>query len=96
MPDDFDDDDGGENFYRSFCEGLNQEISGLPFIKERSVTIVNLKPFHRTKVYRYIPKVYQNMMTRLSPGEYITSNPALRSIVNIKFSRPTYKQFPNR
>ena len=45
--------------------------------------------------YRYIPKVYQNMMTRLSPGEYIISNPALRSIVNIKFPRPTYRQFPN-
>jgi hypothetical protein len=45
--------------------------------------------------YRYIPKVYQNMITRLSPGEYIISNPALRSIVNIKFPRPTYKQFPN-
>ena len=45
--------------------------------------------------YRYIPKVYQNLMTRLSPGEYIISNPALRSIVNIKFPRPTYKQFPN-
>lgn len=45
--------------------------------------------------YKYIPKVYQNMMTRLSPGEYIISNPALRSIVNIKFPRPTYKQFPN-
>jgi DNA helicase HerA-like ATPase len=45
--------------------------------------------------YRYIPKVYQNIMTRLSPGEYIISNPALRSIVNIKFPRPTYKQFPN-
>lgn len=44
--------------------------------------------------YRYIPKVYQNMMTRLSPGEYIISNPALRSTVNIKFPRPTYKQFP--
>lgn len=45
--------------------------------------------------YKYVPKVYQNMMTRLSPGEYIISNPALRSIVNIKFPRPTYKQFPN-
>ncbi len=45
--------------------------------------------------YRYIPKVYQNMMTRLSPGEYIISNPALRSIVNIKFPKPTYKKFPN-
>jgi hypothetical protein len=45
--------------------------------------------------YKFIPRVYQNMMTRLSPGEYIISNPALRSIVNIKFPRPTYKQFPN-
>ena len=45
--------------------------------------------------YRYIPKVYQNMMTRLSAGEYIISNPALRSIVNIKFPFNTYKQFPN-
>ena len=45
--------------------------------------------------YKYIPKVYQNMMTRLSPGEYIISNPAFRSLVNIKFPRPTYKQFPN-
>lgn len=45
--------------------------------------------------YKYIPKVYQSMMTRLSPGEYIISNPALRSLVNVKFPRPAYKQFPN-
>ena len=45
--------------------------------------------------YRYIPKVYQNMMTRLTPGEYIISNPALRSMLNVKFPRPAYKQFPN-
>ncbi|MBP5501979.1 MAG: ATP-binding protein [Bacteroidales bacterium] len=45
--------------------------------------------------YRYIPKVYQNMMTRLSAGEYIISNPALRSLINIKFPFNTYKQFPN-
>ncbi|MCD8296385.1 MAG: ATP-binding protein [Prevotella sp.] len=45
--------------------------------------------------YRYIPKAYQNMLTRLSPGEYLISNPALRSLVNIRFPRPLYKQFPN-
>jgi hypothetical protein len=45
--------------------------------------------------YRYIPKVYQNMMTRLSPGEYIISNPALRSLVNVKFPRHAYKQYAN-
>ena len=45
--------------------------------------------------YRYIPKVYQNMMTRLAPGEYIISNPALRSLISIRFPLPAYKQFPN-
>lgn len=45
--------------------------------------------------YRYVPKVYQNMMTRLSPGEYIISNPAVRSLINIRFPRPSYKQYPN-
>jgi hypothetical protein len=42
MPDDFDDDDGGENFCRSYCEGLNQEISKTPFIKERGIKIEKL------------------------------------------------------
>ena len=45
--------------------------------------------------YRYIPKVYQNMMTRLPAGEYIISNPALRSLVNVRFPFNTYRQFPN-
>ena len=45
--------------------------------------------------YRYIPKVYQNMMTRLTPGEYIISNPALRSLINVRFPHPAYKQYQN-
>ena len=45
--------------------------------------------------YRYIPKVYQNMMTRLTQGEYIIQNPVFRSMIHIKFPNPTYKQFPN-
>ena len=45
--------------------------------------------------YRYIPKVYQNMMTRLTPGEYIISNPALRSLINVRFPKPAYKQYQN-
>ena len=45
--------------------------------------------------YRFIPSVYKNMLTRLSPGEYLISNPALRSIINVRFPRPTYKQYPN-
>jgi hypothetical protein len=42
MPDDFDDDDGGENFCRSYCEKLNEEIVKVPFIKERNITIEKL------------------------------------------------------
>ena len=43
--------------------------------------------------YKYIPTVYKNMMTRLDPGEYIIEHPVFRSILNIKFPRPLYKQF---
>lgn len=45
--------------------------------------------------YRYIPKVYQNMMTRLTQGEYIIQNPLFRSMIHVKFPRPTYRQFTN-
>lgn len=43
--------------------------------------------------YRYLPKVYKNMMTRLKQGEYIIQNPVFRSLLNIKFPKPLYKQF---
>ena len=42
--------------------------------------------------YKYLGNTYRTMMTRLSPGDYIISNPALRSLIKIKFPRPTYKQ----
>jgi len=45
--------------------------------------------------YRFVPKVYKNMMTRLSPGEYILEHPTFRSLLNIKFPREVYKQFKN-
>ena len=43
--------------------------------------------------YRYIPSVYKNMMTRLKQGEYIIQNPIFRSLLNVKFPKPLYKQF---
>lgn len=43
--------------------------------------------------YRYIPSVYKNMMTRLKQGEYIIQNPVFRSLLNVKFPKPIYKQF---
>ena len=42
MPDDFDDDDGGENFCRSYCESLNEEIHKIPFVKEKDISIEKL------------------------------------------------------
>lgn len=43
--------------------------------------------------YKSIPSVYKNMMTRLKQGEYIIQNPIFRSLLNIKFPKPIYKQF---
>jgi hypothetical protein len=43
--------------------------------------------------YRYVPNVYKNMMTRLKQGEYIIQNPVFRSLLNIKFPKPLYKQY---
>jgi len=45
--------------------------------------------------YRYVPKVYQSMLTRLKQGEYIVQNPIFRSLLNIKFPKPIYKQYKN-
>jgi hypothetical protein len=43
--------------------------------------------------YKYIPNVYKNIMTRLKQGEYIVQNPIFRSLFNVKFPKPLYKQF---
>ena len=43
--------------------------------------------------YKSIPSVYKTMMTRLKQGEYIIQNPVFRSLLNIKFPKPIYKQF---
>lgn len=43
--------------------------------------------------YRSIPSVFKTMMTRLGQGEYIIQNPLFRSLLNIKFPKPIYKQF---
>lgn len=45
--------------------------------------------------YKFVPPVYKSMLTRLKQGEYILQNPIFRSLLNIKFPRPLYKQFKN-
>lgn len=45
--------------------------------------------------YQFVPPVYKSMLTRLKQGEYILQNPIFRSLLNIKFPKPIYKQFKN-
>jgi DNA helicase HerA-like ATPase len=45
------------------------------------------------KDYKFIPKTYINMMTRLKQGEYIIQNPIFRSVLKINFPNPVYKQY---
>lgn len=45
------------------------------------------------KEYSFIPSVYKSMMARLKQGEYIIQNPVFRSLLNVKFPKPIYKQF---
>lgn len=44
------------------------------------------------KDYSFVPKVYQNMMTRLKQGEYVIQNPMFNSLLSIKFPEPIYRQ----
>lgn len=45
--------------------------------------------------YQFVPTVYKSMLTRLKQGEYILQNPIFRSLLNIKFPKPIYKQYKN-
>jgi DNA helicase HerA-like ATPase len=45
--------------------------------------------------YQFVPPVYKSMLTRLKQGEYVLQNPIFRSLLNIKFPKPIYKQFKN-
>jgi DNA helicase HerA-like ATPase len=45
--------------------------------------------------FQYVPPVYKSMLTRLKQGEYIIQNPVFRSLLNIKFPKPIYKQYKN-
>jgi hypothetical protein len=46
--------------------------------------------------YRFIPSVYKSMMSRLEQGEYIIQNPVFRSLLNVRFPKPIYKQFKSK
>jgi DNA helicase HerA-like ATPase len=42
--------------------------------------------------YRYVPKVYSNMMTRLSKGDLIIQHPVFKTMLKIEFPYPSYDQ----
>ncbi len=42
--------------------------------------------------YRFIPRVFSNMMTRLSKGELIVEHPIFRTLLKIRFPFPAYHQ----
>ena len=42
--------------------------------------------------YRYIPKTYSHMMTRLRKGHLIVQHPVFRSLMKIAFPQPAYHQ----
>ena len=46
--------------------------------------------------YRFIPSIYKSTMSRLKQGEYIIQNPVFRSLLNIMFPKPIYKQFKSK
>lgn len=45
-----------------------------------------------TSDYRYIPKTYANMMTRLDKGQLIVQHPIFRNLLKIRFPKPSYYQ----
>jgi uncharacterized protein len=42
--------------------------------------------------YRFVPKVFANMMTRLDKGDLIVEHPIFRSLLKIRFPHPAYHQ----
>lgn len=43
--------------------------------------------------YKSLPNTYRNMLTRLTPGDYLIQNPLFRSLLKIRFPKPIYRQF---
>ncbi len=43
--------------------------------------------------YKFMPSIDKTILTRLKQGEYILQHPPFRSLLNIKFPKPFYKQF---
>lgn len=76
-----------------FKSAIHQRVTGncLTFAYGRTNAIELTK-----SDYRFIPSIYKSMMSRLKQGEYIIQNPVFRSLLNIMFPKPIYKQFKSK
>ena len=77
---------GAEQFKSSVHARVTGNCSTFAYGRTNSIELAK-------KDYRYIPPVYQSMMTRLKQGEYVIQNPAFNSLLSIKFPLPIYRQF---
>ncbi len=78
---------GAEQFKSSLHKRVSGNCSTFAFGRTNAIELATGGD------YKYIPSVYKNMMTRLKQGEYIIQNPVFRSLLNVKFPKPLYKQF---
>ncbi len=79
---------GAEQFKSSIHERIKGNCATHCYGRTNSIEISK-------KDYSFIPSTYKNIMTRLSQGEYIITNPLFPSPLQVKFPRPVYKQFEN-
>lgn len=78
-----------EQFKSAIHERVTGNCSTLAYGRTNAIEIAK-------NDYRFIPSVYKSMMARLEQGEYIIQNPVFRSLLNVKFPKPIYKQFKSR
>lgn len=77
---------GAEQFKSAIHNRVSGNCSTFAYGRTNSIELANGE-------YKYISSVYKNMLTRLKQGEYIIQNPVFRSLLNIKFPEPIYRQF---
>ena len=77
---------GAEQFKSAIHPRVTGNCSTFAYGRTNSIELAK-------KDYKYIPSIYRSMMTRLQQGELIIENPTFRSLLNIKFPKPIYKQF---
>ncbi len=76
---------GAEQFRSSIHDRIKGNCATNAYGRTNAIEIT-------TGDYKFIPSVYKNMMTRLRQGEYILQNPTFRSVLNIKFPKPIYRE----